>query len=342
LGTVKITDVATRARVSPATVSRVLNGADSVGAEHRERVLRAAAELGYRPNRLARNLRRQQIDMIAALVSDIENPHFAEMVRAVEDAAYAGRRRLLLCNSDESPEKQRSYIDVLLRERVQGVILVATDAAAIEITDLLDAGIAVVAFDRPVRDPRADAILVDNERGAREGVRHLIDAGHERIGFVSGPLSVYTGSERLVGYQAEMTAARLQPLVEYGDFRVEGGRDATWRLLQRHPEITALVVANNQMSLGALYALREHRPEIHERPALVGFDDPFWAPMVEPALTTLAQPIRAMSERAVELLFERMGGERTTPRRELFEFELRVRDSCGTQPPGTWEDGWRA
>jgi LacI family transcriptional regulator len=105
---VRITDVAGRARVSPATVSRVLNGIDTVRPEARERVLAAAQELGYRPNMLARNLRRQRVQMIAALVSDIQNPHFAEMVRAVEDAAYSRACRVLLCNSDESADKQRS------------------------------------------------------------------------------------------------------------------------------------------------------------------------------------------------------------------------------------------
>ena len=321
--------------MSPATVSRVLNGVDSVKAEHRERVLQAAQELGYRPNMLARNLRRQRVQMIAALVSDIENPHFAEMVRAVEDAAYSRRCRVLLCNSDESAEKQRSYMDVLAGERVSGVILVANDPAAPEIAELLDLGIALVAFDRPIRDPRADSILIDNEGGGRDATRHLLDAGHERVAFISGPLSVYTATERLAGYQGEMEDARLEPIVSYGDFRIEGGRLATERLLKERPDVTALIVANNLMSLGALQALNAHRGE---RPALVGFDDPFWAPTVEPALTTLAQPVREMSESSVDLLFERMARGRTEPRRRVFDFELRVRDSCGTAEPGAWRE----
>jgi DNA-binding LacI/PurR family transcriptional regulator len=333
---VRITDVAGRAQVSPATVSRVLNGVPTVRAEHRERVLRAAEQLGYQPNMLARNLRRQRIDMLAAMVSDIENPHFAEMVRAVEDAAYSCERRVLLCNSDESPEKQRSYIEVLARERVSGLILVPTEAAAPEIAALIDQGTAVVAFDRPVRDPRADSVLIDNEAGARLATRHLLDAGHERIGFLSGPLSVYTGSERLAGYQAEMADARAEPIVAYGDFRIEGGVHAAETLLRDRPDVTAIVIANNLMALGALQALR---PDADRGPALVAIDDPFWAPTVDPALTTLAQPIREMSDRAVELLFERMGGERSEPRREVFQFELRVRDSCGTRERGAWKAG---
>jgi DNA-binding LacI/PurR family transcriptional regulator len=313
-----------------------LNGVETVNAESRDRVLRAAHQLGYRPNMLARNLRRQRVQMLAVLVSDIQNPHFAEMVRAVEDAAYSRRCRVLLCNSDESSEKQRSYIEVLAGERVSGVILVANDPTAPEIADLLDLGIPVVAFDRPIRDPRAESVLIDNEAGARQATRHLIDAGHERVAFISGPLSVYTGTERLAGYQAEMAEARLEPIVEYGDFRIEGGRSATRRLLTERPDVTAVVVANNLMSLGALQAMRTLRSDPDARPAIVGFDDPFWAPTVEPALTTLVQPIRTMSDTAVELLFERMGGGRTSPQRRVFDFELCVRDSCRTAPPGAW------
>jgi LacI family transcriptional regulator len=323
-------------------VSRVLNGAQSVGVGPRDRVLRAADQLGYRPNGPARNLRRQQVEMLAVLVSDIENPHFAAMVRAVEDAAYSSRRRVLLCNIDESAEKQASYIAVLARERIEGAILVAHDSVAAGIGELLDLGIAVVAFDRPLRDPRADAVLVDNAGGARMATRHLIAAGHERIAFIGGPLSVYTGAERVVGYQAEMDAARLEPIVEYGDFRIDGGRLATRRALERRPDVTALIVANNLMTLGALHTLRHIQPDVGRQPALVGFDDPFWAPMLNPALTTLAQPIRAMSDRAVELLFERAEGIRTEPVRQVYQFELRVRDSCRTAPQGAWMETWPA
>jgi LacI family transcriptional regulator len=329
-----ITDVAARARVSSATVSRVLNGVATVKSEHRERVLKAARDLGYHPNGVARNLRRRQTEMIAVLISDVENPHFAEMVRAVEDAAYRSRRRVVLCNSDENADKQRDYIEIIARERVQGAIIVANDPAGPELSDLLDLGISLVGFDRPLRDERADSVLVDNRAGAGLATRHLLDAGHERIGFVTGPPTVYTATERAAGYEGAMAAAGAEAIVEHGDFRVDGGRAATARLLERRPDITGLIVANNLMSLGALHALRVAGAS----PAMVGFDDPLWASMIDPALTVLAQPVREMSQRAVELLLERIAGERTEPRHEVFDLELRVRDSCRTNAPGTWKD----
>src|SRR5688572_429029 len=154
-----IRDVARLAGVSPATVSRVLNGSETVAEDLRRRVFDAAERAGYRPNRIARNLRRQKADMIGVIVSDIDNPHFSEAVRVIEDEAYRSGYRLLLCNSDERADKQRSYLQMLADERVQGVILSPADAAGIGSNALLDLGIPVVAFDRVIDDPRADAVV---------------------------------------------------------------------------------------------------------------------------------------------------------------------------------------
>src|SRR5207247_1937368 len=129
------------------------------------------------------------------------NPHFTSMVRAVEDAAYRRGKRVLLCNTDESPAKQQSYLEVLATERVLGVIVAPSDPAAREVSQALDLGIPVVAFDRPLSDPRADSVLVANRPGSELATLHLVRAGHRRIGFVSGPADVYTGAERLAGYK---------------------------------------------------------------------------------------------------------------------------------------------
>jgi DNA-binding LacI/PurR family transcriptional regulator len=290
-------------------------------------VLAAVAELGYRPNRLARNLRRQRADMIGVVVSDIENPHFTEMVRAVEDAAYRRGYRVLLCNTDESADKQRAYLEVLAQERPLGVILSPTDPSGPEIGALLDQGIPVVAFDRVVADPRADAVIADNVAAARRATGHLIAAGHRRIGFVGGREEVETGAERLEGYAAAVAAEGLEAFTASGDFRIEGGAAATVRLLADRP--TALVVANNLMTIGALRALRAAGLSVPADVALVAIDDPFWAELTEPPLTTLAQPVRRMAGEAVRLLLERIGGRRRRARRAVYAFELRPRRSCG-------------
>jgi LacI family transcriptional regulator len=322
----RIRDIARQAGVSPATVSRVLNGSATVRPEKRHQVLEVIDQLGYRPNRIASNLRRQQVQMIGVVVSDIENPHFTQMVRAVEDQAYLSGHRVLLCNTDEDPSKQRDYLGVLEAERVAGVILSPTDARAPEIGELLDRGIPVVAFDRAVADPRADAVVANNVCGARLATEHLLACGHTSIGLVGGPAGVETAAERRTGYQEAMSAAGLPVRIADGAFRAEGGRVAAGALLA--DGVTALLVANNLMAIGALQAVRERRLRVPADVAVVSVDDPLWAELTDPPLTTLAQPVRAMAEEAVALLLERLERKRVESRRSVFDLELRHRGSC--------------
>lgn len=328
-----IKEVAARAGVSAATVSRVLAGAPGVGTEARDRVRQVAADLDYRPNRLASNLRRQTTETLGVVVSDIENPHFTQMVRAVEAAAFDRGFRVLLCNTDETAEKQRAYLEILAAERVLGVILVPADPAGAEVGQLLERGIPIVAFDRMVADGRADAVVIDNVEGARRATQLLLDAGHERIGFVGGRAEIQTGAERAAGYAAAMTAAGLPLRATGGDFRLREGRRATEQLLARERP-SALVVANNLMTIGTLQAIRARQLRIPEDIALVAIDDPFWNELIDPPLTAFAQPTRRMAEGAVRLLFDRVAGTTQRARCLVFDFELRIRASCGTRAVG--------
>jgi LacI family transcriptional regulator len=324
-----IAEVARRASVSASTVSRVLNGDTRVGEAYRRRVLRAVEELDYRPNRLARNLRKQRSASIGVVVSDIENPHFTEMVRAVEDHAYREGHTVLVCNTDETPDKQRVYLDVMLDERVLGVIISPSDPAGAEIGKLLDAGIPVIAFDREVSDRRADAVVADNVGGTRTAVELLLAQGRRDLVLVVGGRDVETGAERLDGFTLAMRAAGLEPRSVDGDFRIDRAYAAVRELLAAPNRPQGLVVANNLMTLGALRAIREAGVRVPDEMALVAIDDPPWAPFVEPPLTTLAQPVRRMAADAMELLLQRVAGSRTQPRRILHPFELRLRASAG-------------
>lgn len=329
----KIKDVSRLAGVSPATVSRVLNGSTSVHAEYRERVLRAAAELGYTPNRLASNLRRQKAQMIGVVVPDIENPHFTQLVRAIEDAAYSLGYRVLLCNTDEQAEKQRSYLEMLAAERVLGVILSASDPVGAEIGQILDLSIPIVAVDRPVTDSRVDYVVGDNVAGARLATEHLIRLGHRHIGFVAGRVELETAADRLAGYLSTMQIAGLEASWASGASRIQTAVSATRTLLARSPRPTALLVGNNPMTIGALRVVREQGLRVPDDVALVGIDDTIWSPFLDPPLTALALPVRQMASRAVKLLLERISGKRSEPEQVLFPFELRVRESCGSATP---------
>ena len=326
---VGIRDVARIAGVSPATVSRVLNGSETVADDLRRRVFDAAERAGYRPNRIARNLRRQKADMIGVIVSDIDNPHFSEAVRVIEDEAFRAGYRLLLCNSDERSDKQRSYLRMLADERVQGVILSPADAAGSGSEALLDIGIPVVAFDRVIDDARADAVVCDNEDGLRRLTEHFIWLGHKQIAYVGGRSHVETGASRLAGYLAAIRAAGLVPFTVEGEFRAERAEAAVGELLARGVRPSSIVVANNVMAIGTMRALRTAGLKIPTNVAIGAVDDPIWAELVDPPLTALAQPVRTLAETAMRLMVERIEGGRTEARRVVLPMELRIRQSSG-------------
>lgn len=326
-------DVAQRAGVSSATVSRTLNGDANVSEEVRERVLEAVRVLGYRPNRVARSLRRQTTETIGVVVSDIENPHFTRAVRAIEDAAYSRGYRVILCNTDETAAKQQAYLEMLAAEQVSGVIIAPADPADTTISWLMDLGIPIVAYDRSVDDERADAVFADNIQAGRLATEHLLTQGRERIGFIAGRPEIQTGAQRLEGYLSAMRARDLEPAVGMGHFRLEEARSATRQLIREHPGLDALVVANNLMAIGALRALREEGVHLPDDIAFVGIDDPPWASLIAPALTTLAQPTQQMATSAFDLLLDRITNQRTQSRYVIYHFELCVRESSGVVEP---------
>ena len=326
---VRIKDVAERASVSVATVSRVLNGDHAVDRDFQERVRAAVAELGYRPNRLARNLRRQQMDALGIVVPDIENPHFAEVVRVIEVIAWEQGYRVLVCNTDEDGQRQAACLRMLADERVSGIVLSPSDPDG-SIEQLRDLAIPVVTLDRALAGASTDLLVAGNVPAVRMATERLIATGHRRIAFIGGRSEVETGSERQGGYLAAMNAAGLPPAVANGGFRREAARTAVGGLLGQPSPPTALIVANNLMTLGALQAIRDRGLRIPRDVAIIGVDDPDWSELVDPPLTVLAQPVRAMAARAAELVIARIGGEESEPVRQVYPLELIVRGSCGT------------
>jgi LacI family transcriptional regulator len=328
---VRIKDVAERASVSVATVSRVLNADPKVDPEYRERVRIAVAELGYRPNRLARNLRRQQMEALGIVVPDIENPHFAEVVRIIEGVALKLGYRVLVCNTDEDAERQAACLRMLADERVSGIVLSPSDPDG-SIDQLRDLGIPVVTIDRALTHAETDLIVADNVPAVRTATNRLIGAGHRRIAFVGGRSDVETGSERQEGYVAAIEAAGLSRILASGGFRRDAAREAVTGLLRAPDPPTALIVANNLMTLGAMQAVRNCGLRVPDDIAIIAVDNPDWAELLDPPLTVLAQPIRAMATQAAELLIRRISGEDFAIVRETYPLDLIIRRSCGTLP----------
>lgn len=324
-----IKQVASHANVSSATVSRVLNNDKRVSPEVRQRVRESIAALDYRPNRIARSLRRQSTETIGVIVSDIENPHFTKAVRTIENAAYEQGFRVVLCNTDESGEKQKAYLEVLAAEQVTGIILAPAVADDPTIGQMLDLGIPIVAFDRTVNDERADAVLADNVTAARMATKLLIDRGCQKIGFIAGRPEIRTGLDRLLGYEEAIRESGREAIIGEGGFRLELARQATIDMLAEHPDLDGLVIANNLMAIGAGEALRISGKAVPDEIKVVGIDDPPWASLVSPAMTSLAQPTQTMATMAFDLLVGRIRKERTLPREMIYQFEVILRESSG-------------
>ncbi len=323
---VRIDDIAKLAGVSSATVSRVISGARPVSESTRERVLATAQHFGYQPSQLARNLRRGRAATVGVLVSDIENAHFATMVRAIEEALYARGTRVLFCNTGEDTAKQSSYLEVMAAERVMGVVISPTPEGDSAVSRLMDLGTPVVAIDRPVSDPRADSVVTDNAVAMAKGTQLLVDSGRRHIGWI-GRDSVWTNSERLAGYRSAVELAGLQPITAVSDFTVQGGYLAAEMLLDDHPDLDGLVISNNHMTIGALQALRARGILVSDRMGVVAFDDPPWASLVDPPLTTVAQPIWGMANAAVDRLFMRIADISLPPEQICVECQLQIRAS---------------
>ncbi|MCA9902616.1 MAG: LacI family DNA-binding transcriptional regulator, partial [Anaerolineae bacterium] len=222
-----IKDVAERAGVSNATVSRVLNNNPQVDENLRLRVLEAVNTLGYQPNRDARRLRAQSSNVIGLIISDIQNPYFISVIGGVEDAAYARQMNVILCNSNEDLTKQAMYLRVMDAERVAGLIIVPCHCKETDdILRLSKTGVPIILLDRVLSNSHMDAVLVDNVRGAQEAVTHLIDLGYRRIAIIGGPTYIQTGRDRNQGYRNALAAAGLpidECLIRSGDFKMDSG-----------------------------------------------------------------------------------------------------------------------
>ncbi len=323
-----IKDVASKAGVSVATVSRVLNNNPRVKPHHRERILKTIDQLGYQPSGIARNMRSQSVRVIGLVISDIQNPFFTALVRAVEDVAYENQYTVLLCNSDEDLQKEQLYIDVLSRERVAGVIIVPTGADCC--TPLLNLRMPVVMVDRVVPSLTTDAVVLDNVAGAYAATQHLIKLGHKRIGLVGAPAGISVGIERRKGYEKALRANKIkvdETLIQAGNFKEQGGYEATRALLELDPRPTAIFAVNNLMTMGAFQAISEKRLRIPKDISVIGFDDMPWLSLLTPPLTAVRQPTYEIGAQAARMLFARMQNNSLPVQTCVLKPELIVRGS---------------
>lgn len=326
-----IKDVASEAGVSVATVSRTLNDVDRVSPAVRERVMAAAESLSYRPNAVARSLRARNTRTLGLVIPNVRNPFFTEMARAVEDAARERGYSLVFGNTDEDPEKEAEYLDVLLEKQVDGIIISPARAESLHLEEIARDGVPVVFLDRYVRGIEAPVVRADGRRAVDELVEHLVDLGHERLAVISGPPETVPGRERL---EAFMNGAeeRNVPVgggcVRIGDFRRQSGYAAMRELLELDEPPTAVFAANNLMALGALQALKRVGKKVPEDVSFASFDDVSWFELMDPPVTAIAQPTAELGAAAARMLPQMVEGSEE-PESFILEAELIIRGSCG-------------
>ncbi|HOJ02245.1 MAG TPA: LacI family DNA-binding transcriptional regulator [Anaerolineaceae bacterium] len=323
-------DVAKKAGVSTATVSRVINDNDAVSYELKAQVQKVIDELGYRPNKAAHHLRSGKVKRVGVLFADIRNPFFTSVLAGIENSLHEAGYALILGNSNEDAKIENMQLQAFLDEGVAGIILSAVTNSGSPYQQVLDAGIPILAIDRIPGNLKVDSISIDNVTAAKQAALHLINLGHQKIAFIGGPEHISTAHLRKKGYlEALEEHPSRQPIIELGDFRQSGGYQATKNILAAHDDISAFLVANNLMTLGALQAFNEKKILIPEQIALVGFDDMPWATSLQPPLTVVAQPTYDMGKIAARLLLDRIKNPDSPIQQVILETQLIIRESCG-------------
>ena len=323
-------DVAERAGLSVSTVSHVINNTRAVSVESRQKVLEAMDELDYKPNALARSLRRRKTNTLGMIVPDSANPFFAEIARAIEDASFAQNYSVILCNSEGDLEKQQAYTDVLIENRVAGILFVAAGISTELVSDLGRRKVPLVVIDREVPGVDVDTVMTNHAQGGCLATQHLIDLGHRRIACIAGNSEVSPSAERLTGYRETLQKNAIafdESLVVKGDFQYQSGYEATNYLLALETPPTAVFACNDLMAVGSISAASALGIRVPDDLSVVGFDDVQLASYTNPSLTTVDQPKVKIGTLATQMLLERMKDLDATPRFERLDTELRIRRS---------------
>ncbi|GAB6253929.1 ribose operon transcriptional repressor RbsR [Bacillus cereus] len=299
-----IKDVAKLAGVSVATVSRVLNKNGYVHEDTLKKVERAIEMLDYKPSTVARSLYNKKSRLIGLVVPNIVNPFFPEVARAVEDVAHKQGYTVVLCNSDESLEKEKQYIDVLRQNNVDGFIVATNPQNSV---NYMNVSVPVVAIDRMFNE-RIPTVYADNYAGSQAATKLLLDKGCKHIAHIRGPRDVSTANERFEGFVDVITQNNLSYMIAESTFDPANSELVAMELLEEYPNIDGIVAGNDLIAIGIVKAALQKGIVIPNDLQIIGFDGISLTEMMYPSITTVAQPIYEMGKIATELLLEQMEG----------------------------------
>lgn len=326
-------EIAKLAGVSQSTVSRVLAGNPHVSPATRDRVLAVADRVGYVPNMMARGLVTNRSGALGLVVSNITNPYYPELIEAICGIATHHGLSVILCNTQQDPERQREALTLLRQHRVDGLIVTSVMMRAPEIAKLVTSNLPVVFVNRYLPGCPSDVVVIDNKAGAALAVEHLAAQGHRRIAYMAGVRTTTTNRDRQRGYQAALRSLGLEhqrSLTVAGDFTAAGAARAVERLLRLEPVPTAVICADDETALGVLDHLALRGLQVPDDMAVIGFDDIRLARHGAISLTTIRQPVALMADHAMTLLLDRISNPNIRPpRRVVLPAELVVRRSCG-------------
>lgn len=324
-------DVAELAGVHPSTVSRVINNDSRISEKTKERVLLAIKKLGYTPNAIARGLKTKRTYTLGMLIPDITNPFFAEIARGVEDAANKNNFNVILCNTDDKPKKERTYLEILREKRVDGLILGTAHIKDKSILELERQKFPYMLISRNIERLDKNCIIIDDVAGGIMATEYLIKLGHQRIAHITGPLQTRSALNRLKGYKLALKKYGIEyrdELVGEGDFRIKGGYQVMKRYLKLAKPPTAIFAANDLLALGAMQAIQKKNFSIPDDFSVIGFNDIELASFVYPPLTTIRQPILEMGNLAVKMLLKIITDKEFNQRRVVLQPKLIIRESC--------------
>ncbi|MGI5837020.1 MAG: LacI family DNA-binding transcriptional regulator [Chloroflexota bacterium] len=329
---VTIKDVAARAKVSIGTVSNTFTGTRFVKPETAERIRRAAAELGYRPNAIAQGLRSNRTGTLGLVVPDNSNPFFAELAWCIEQTVSSAGLGLMMCNTGGLPCREVSSVELLLKKRVDGIIFISTSGDPKGVRLPVDAGVPLVLVDRDVPGVPVPTVLVDNRQGGELAARHLIQLGHRYVACITGPPALSSSLDRLDGFREILTSEGLslpEEMIAFCSFTADEGYKVASQLLDRDPRITAIFAANDLMALGVIRAAHDHGRSVPSRLSVVGFDDISLSKLTLPRLTTVRQPMDVIAQQVLKELTQQPANRTSTMNRLVIPVDLVARESTG-------------
>jgi len=328
-----IREVADAAGTSVATISRALQRPQVVAPATLQRVLRVIEKLGYTPSAQPKILRTARTNVIVALVPDISNPFFSEIIRGIEQVAHEHGYSVLLGDTQNSRDRETAYAQLLATRQADGIITLMPHRPSIAVVGRLPLVNACEYF----KDSSVTRVFVDNRKAAQEATAYLVSLGHRDIAYVSGPMNTQICVDRDAGYESALRAADLKrnpDLSVLGDFSIESGMQAVEDLFAARQAFTAIFCANDEMAMGAMKALKDHGYRVPEDISVIGFDDIRYARHTDPPLTTVAQPKGALGRKAMELLLEILERPQTPARKVVLPTELILRGSTGKRRRG--------